>query len=130
MVLHHIAAMALYPGFIFGNVMGVGVVLAWLHDVGDILANVTRLCNLLDLHIATGVTFLAMMCVWAYTRLFMLPMYIFYIVTELRYPEPITHFQPLIWIELVFLMIMQVLHIYWFGLFIQMGFRMLTKGER
>ena len=130
MFLHHIATCACYPGFIFGNFMGVGVALAWLHDVGDIFVKLTRLCNMLDLHIATGVTFLAMMCVWAYTRLFMLPMYIFYIVTELRYPEPITHFQPLIWIELVFLMIMQVLHIYWFGLFIQMGFRLLTKGER
>ena len=77
MAIHHICALCLYPGFIFSNLMGAGVVIAWLHDVGDILANVTRLCNLLDFHIATGVTFLAMMIVWAYTRLFFLPMYIY-----------------------------------------------------
>ena len=96
MFMHHVCALCLYPGFIFSNIMGVGVVLAWLHDVGDILANVTRLCNMLDFHIATGVTFLAMMAVWAYTRLYYLPMYIFYINRDLVYPEPYTHFQPVI----------------------------------
>ena len=130
MVLHHLAALALYPGFIFANILGVGTVICWLHDLGDILVNTTRLCNLLDWHIATGVTFLANMILWFYTRLLILPTYIYLIVTEIRYPEPVTHFQPIIWIEMVFLMCMQCLHVFWFGLFIQMGYRLVTKGER
>ena len=31
---------------------------------------------------------------------------------------------------MVFLMIMQILHIYWFMLFLKMGWRLITKGER
>ena len=130
MLLHHISAIALYPGFIFGNIMGVGVVLAWLHDVGDILANVTRLCNLLDLHHPTWITFLGCMIVWFYTRLVILPTYIFYILKDMRFPEPVTHFQPLIWIELPFLMCMQCLHVFWFAMFIQMGLKLMATGER
>jgi len=130
MLLHHISALALYPGFIFANVMGIGVVLAWLHDIADIFANITRLFNILDWQITGVVTFIVVMIVWAYTRLMILPTYIFYIVTEFRFPEPVAHFQNFVWIELVFLMTMQCLHILWFGMFIKMGYRLIMKGER
>lgn len=130
MLLHHISAFALYPGFIFSNLMGVGVVLAWLHDIADITVNFCRLVNNLDWAIPTVVGYIAMISVWAYTRLLILPAYIYYIVTELRFPEPVAHFQPMVWLELTFLMTMQLLHIMWFGMFLKMGYRLITKGER
>ena len=110
--------------------MGVGVVLTWLHDIADIVVNACRLFNNLDWEIPTVVTYLGMVSVWAYTRLIILPAYIYYVVTELRFPEPLTHFQPMIWLELVFLLNMQVLHIMWFWMFLKMGYRLVTKGER
>ena len=130
MTLHHICALALYPGFIFSNIMGIGVILAWLHDLGDIFANICRLFNRIDWHYLTIITFLINMIIWFYTRLMILPAYIFAIFTEVRFPEPVTHFQPIIWIEAIFLMNMQLLHILWFGMFCKMGFDLVVKGER
>ena len=130
MTLHHVSALALYPGFIFANVMGIGVFLAWLHDIGDIFANICRLCHRIDLHYLTIATFFVNMGVWAYTRLMILPYYIFTIVTEVRFPEPVAHFQPIIWIECAFLLTMQFLHILWFGMFLRMGYNAIVKGER
>lgn len=130
MLLHHISALALYPGFIFSNVMGIGVVLAWLHDIADIFANITRLFNIIDWPVTGVVTFIMVMIVWAYTRLMILPTYIYYIITEFRFPDPVAHFQGFVWVELAFLMTMQCLHILWFGMFIKMGYRLIMKGER
>lgn len=130
MLLHHIAAVALYPGFIFGNVMGIGVVLAWLHDIADITVNLCRLFNGFDWAVPAIIFYIAMIITWAYTRLYILPSYIIKIFMDVRFPENLSHFNPLIWLEMVFLMIMQVLHIYWFMLFLRMGYRLFTKGER
>lgn len=82
MFLHHCAAICLYPGFIFSNVMGVGVVLAWLHDIADIAVNLTRLVLTLDFKIPSFLCYLVMVAVWTYTRLVVLPYYIFKILTE------------------------------------------------
>ena len=129
MFIHHVASMSLYPGFLFGNIIGVGVVLAWLHDIADIFVNITRLFNVLDLKVPTLAAYLVMVAVWAYTRLYILPFYIYKISVELNWPDHLSHFAPLKWLELVFLMVMQLLHIYWFGLFMKIGYRALTKGE-
>lgn len=106
MVLHHMCALALYPGFIFANIMGIGVVIAWLHDIADIVVGICRLLNRLGYEIPTLFFFVLMMAVWFYTRLMVLPLYIFTIITEVRFPNDLYHFQPIIWIELVFLSVM------------------------
>ena len=80
MLLHHISAVALYPGFIFGNVMGIGVVLAWLHDIADITVNLCRLFNCFDWVVPTIMFYLALVVTWGYTRLFCLPYYIIKII--------------------------------------------------
>lgn len=129
MLLHHIAALALYPGFIFGNILPVGVVLAWLHDLADVALNLCRIFHCIDLKWPTGIGFVFMACVWFYTRLLVLPIYIHHIFIEAYFPPVAAHLQPLIFLELVYLMLMQVLHIFWFFLIIRMMVRMITTGE-
>ena len=92
MLLHHIAALALYPGFIFANMMGIGVVLAWLHDIADITVSLCRLFNCFDWKIPTGLAYFLMVGTWGYTRLFILPIYIYRILTEVKYPAELAHF--------------------------------------
>lgn len=82
MFLHHVAAVCLYPGFIFSNVMGVGVVIAWLHDIADIAVNMCRLVLTLDFKIPAFLCYLVMVTLWIYTRLIVLPVYIYRILTE------------------------------------------------
>jgi hypothetical protein len=130
MFLHHIAAVALYPGFIFSNIMGLGVVLAWLHDIADITVCICRISNILDLRLLTPITWFVMLITWGYTRIFILPLYIYATATEVKFPAPVEHFTIAIQLELCFLSIMQVLHIFWFYLFLLMGWRLVMKGEQ
>lgn len=37
--LHHVTALIMYICFIFSNLMGIGVLLSWLHDIADIFFN-------------------------------------------------------------------------------------------
>lgn len=129
MFLHHVAAVCLYPGFILSNVMGVGVVLAWLHDIADIAVNFTRLVLVMDMKIVAFLGYLVMISLWVYTRLLILPMYIYRILTGYSFPDHIWHFNFLIYLEITFLMIMQVLHVHWFILFLKIGKRFITKGQ-
>ena len=92
MLLHHISAVALYLGFIFANVMGIGVVLSWLHDIADIPVNLTRIFLCFEWKIPTTLAYFAMVGAWAYTRLYMLPIYIYRIFTEVKYPDEVSHF--------------------------------------
>ena len=45
MLLHHIAAFCLYFGYIFGNIHEIGAVIAYLHDIADIPANLSKALN-------------------------------------------------------------------------------------
>ena len=73
MLIHHIAAVALFPGLIFGGLLGAGVVAAWLHDVADIFVAICRILNVLEYKWSSTFAFIAMITVWFYTRLMLLP---------------------------------------------------------
>ena len=45
MLLHHIAAVALYFCYIFGNMLTIGAVFAYLHDIADIPGALCKLLN-------------------------------------------------------------------------------------
>lgn len=77
MLIHHLAAVALYPGFFFGGLMGGGVLAAWLHDLADIAVNLCRLSNTLGLSKLTPILYVNMLVVWGYTRLIVLPFWIY-----------------------------------------------------
>lgn len=130
MLLHHIAAIALYPGLIFGGLMGAGVVAAWLHDIADIAVTICRIFVTLEWKWTSTLAYFAMVTAWFYTRLMILPYYIWMSIFEFKFPEALAHYQPFIYIEIFFVSIMQVLHVFWFAMFIRMGYRMLMKGER
>ena len=130
MLIHHIAAVALFPGLIFGGLLGAGVVAAWLHDVADIFVAICRTLNVLEFKWSSTFAFIAMISVWFYTRLMLLPYFIYICLAHWRFPDELSHFNPLIFIEVFFVSIMQVLHIFWFAMFMRMGYRMIVTGER
>lgn len=45
MLLHHIAANCLYFCYIFGNVVPIGAVIAYLHDIADIFGRLSKGLN-------------------------------------------------------------------------------------
>jgi len=95
MMLHHIAAVALYSGFILANIMGVGVFGACLHDRADYWVTITRFINSFEkTSKITLITFVTMLFVWFYTRLFILPQLIYKVLIYPRvtFPEEVAHF--------------------------------------
>jgi len=73
MLLHHIVTCALYFCMIFSNNMGIGCVIAYLHDIADIFAGMVK-CAASTRHdtLTVGI-FLMMICSWFWTRLYVLP---------------------------------------------------------
>lgn len=130
MLLHHLATLALYPGFMYGGYMGVGVVMAYIHDLAEIPCNLCRLSNNLDFKYLTPFLYVIMLAAWIYTRCVLLPYYIYVCATELYLPEPIKHLENAINLEICFVSVLQVLHYYWLYKFLLIGWRLITKGEQ
>ena len=157
MLLHHVATIILIAGSFLTNYMAYGAVVVFTHDVGDVTGctfivdndkNVqATVTNSFDVSLCcfclsdgiksvvdTGNTPLllfmyAMLLIsWAYTRLFVLPYNPIYpAIRYLRQNESdhiIIYALPMI-VTLCFLV---VLHIYWYSLFLIMGYTLLKKG--
>ena len=77
MLLHHIATCALYFGFIFSNIMGVGGVIAWLHDIADVFVALSRFLNCIGFEKEATFSFWIMYSLWFLTRIVILPIYIY-----------------------------------------------------
>lgn len=80
MLLHHVATCALYFGFIYSNIMGVGGVIAWLHDIADIFVALSRFLNCIGFEREATFSFWIMYYLWLATRVLVLPYYIYSIV--------------------------------------------------
>ena len=73
MGLHHIVSIYLFGGCYLLNVWECGSVIALLHDIADITTNVTKFLAESRFKIPLVIVFLFHMCIWFYTRNFLLP---------------------------------------------------------
>mmetsp|Transcript_28658 Transcript_28658/g.33680 ORF Transcript_28658/g.33680 Transcript_28658/m.33680 type:complete len:116 (-) Transcript_28658:290-637(-) len=73
MLLHHIAAFCLYFAYIFGNMIPLGAVIAYLHDLADIFGCMSKGLNSTVYQDASAVAFVSCMLVWFVTRIVSLP---------------------------------------------------------
>ena len=96
MLLHHIAAFSLYFCYIFGSQIPIGATIAYLHDLADIPGNLSKCLNCTVLQNTSAFAFVILMCVWFYTRICSLPVMIWHIFTEVRYPPEFAHYDPFI----------------------------------
>ena len=124
MLLHHIATVALYFCMIFGNNLGIGCVIAYLHDLADILGCLTKYMSTTIYGDLTLYTFVVMMCLWFWTRLYVLPQLIFRIMTD-DFDVLVHNFVRL---NGCFLLVLQFLHAYWFYMFILMAINKIKTG--
>ena len=73
MFVHHIAANSLYFGYIYGNLISIGSVVAYLHDIADVPANLGKTLSSTKWELPSLVVGLFLMVMWGYTRIYMLP---------------------------------------------------------
>ena len=77
MLVHHLTTSSLYFGYIYGNVIKFGAVVAYLHDIADVPASLGKLFSSTIYPMASLVVGLVMMSLWALTRIYMLPCFIY-----------------------------------------------------
>lgn len=126
-LLHHIAACALYIGFTFSNLMGIGCLIAWLHDIADIPGMLAKMGDSTTYEKTTVFFFISTMISWFITRIIWLP-YIIYYINLTGYPDHLSHFNIFIKLNVVYLSALLCLHVMWFGVFITMLKRFVMDG--
>lgn len=89
MMIHHLIANCLFFSYIFGNILQFGAVVAYLHDIADVPANLGKTLSSTTFEKAALLDGIWLMLSWAHTRIILLPMVI-YKLSEFYYPEPFT----------------------------------------
>ena len=113
---------------IYGNNMGIGCTIAFLHDIADIFGCCVKCASTMKSEMATVFCMALCMTSWFWTRLYVLPQYIYEIF--MAKDDYIDSFNmSFCLINGFFLGILQVLHIYWFCLFIKMIRHKLKTGK-
>lgn len=91
MQLHHLATVSLYFCMIYGNNMGIGCTIAFLHDIADIFACLAKCASTMEDGTSVVVTIILTMVTWAWTRLYILPQFIYEIFAAKDiYPDSLT----------------------------------------
>ena len=127
MTLHHMLALYLYGGCYLCNVWKCGGVIMLLHDIADVTGNFVKGAGESKYKNFAGVTFVLHMIVWAYTRMFVLPILIYQIY---KYADPLGD-SPLVNPKHIFcylLTCMVLLHTFWFKIFCSMIYKFASEG--
>uniref|UniRef100_A0AAV1TR36 TLC domain-containing protein n=1 Tax=Peronospora matthiolae TaxID=2874970 RepID=A0AAV1TR36_9STRA len=128
MLLHHVATIILIAGSFLTNYMAYGAVVVFTHDVGDVTGYGIK--SVVDTGNTPLLLFMyAMLLIsWAYTRLFVLPYHLIYPATLFLRQNDSDHVIIYALPMIVTLCFLVVLHIYWYSLFLVMGYTLLKKG--
>jgi hypothetical protein len=73
MFLHHISTISLITAYVLANMHVLGAAVAVMHDSADIFACLARVFQPTKLFKIALFSFAAMMIIWFYTRLILLP---------------------------------------------------------
>jgi TLC domain len=131
MMLHHCCAVFLVVFSYYENLVRVGSLVLIVHDIADVTAYLIK--TAVDT-VYTKVTlslYAALLVNWAYTRFYVFPFVIIKAIYETEAMEtiPAEHFDQYEWTYLVnLLQILVVLHVYWYYLFLYIGYKYATTG--
>ena len=76
MFLHHISSCSLIAAYVLANIHCLGAGVAVMHDAADIFANLARIWQPTKYLKASFLLFAVMMVIWVWTRLLLLPYFI------------------------------------------------------
>jgi len=127
MLLHHLLAIFLVSFSFISNMIRIGSLVLLVHDLADIPGYAVKSSVDTKNTILTLILYFLLLLVWGYCRLYVFPVEIIWSgMFETTIPSNTE------WVR-YFLLIMlyglQILHIFWYYLFIQMGLHFLNKGE-
>ena len=124
MTLHHIATFTCYYVTLTCNA-GLGYVGFYLHDIADIFTAMGRLLSSTNYEGASLVCGVLLISTWIWTRLYILPQYLYAMWTT-----PVSECMAILqWMNIFQTMVLQFLHIYWFYLIIGMMIHKIKSGK-
>ena len=123
MLLHHIATLALMTGSFLSNFMAIGACIAWLHDIGQVPLQLSKVLSATTYAKSTIAVFAVTLLLWVVTRLCWFAFFIFSTYT-LDPTEETGRDAPLtlcIRANAIYLTTLYLLHIYWFCLMLRIA---------
>lgn len=128
MLLHHIAANCLYFSYITGNIIGFGSICAYLHDLADVPASISKVMASTRYEKTSVVCGLIMIAAWFWTRIYLLPQCIYHIFSTTVVQESMPEWSQYLYFSGIFLSIMCALHYMWFAMFFKIFYRFAVTG--
>ena len=130
MLLHHIATLALMVACFLLNYMAIGACIAWLHDIGQIPLQISKVLASTTYNRAAIYTFALNLLLWVVTRLVWFAFFIYVTLTldpkeETGYDAPLTL---VLRVSAIYLSTLYLLHCYWFYVMIKIATRF-SKGK-
>ncbi|XP_048198059.1 ceramide synthase 4 [Perognathus longimembris pacificus] len=126
-VIHHFVTITLLSFSYFSNLLRIGSLVLLLHDSADYLLEVGKMLSYAGYGSACTAVFFVFSAVFFFTRLIIFPTQIIYST----WFESIENSGPFFayYFFNALLMMLQVLHIYWFCLILRMIYNVLGKGQ-
>jgi len=124
MLLHHFIAMFLVSLSYILNYLRPGSIILFLHDIADVFVYSCKMLVDTKYRYVTFSSYLGMLVAWGFARLYVLPFHVLHNVYFESFD--LIHGAQFFFAMLV---ILQLLHIYWYLLFFKMGYHFLRKGE-
>lgn len=133
MALHHILEIALISYSYLYGYSRIGTLVLIVHDVGDILINITRAINDARYTKTTVCLFASLLVSWIYFRLWLFPCYIIHSTMMEAYDFVKTSSKDLknegFWFFNFMLCALLVLHVFWFIMFLKMGYNAVVSHQ-
>ncbi|VDK37350.1 unnamed protein product [Taenia asiatica] len=127
MLIHHFVTVALISFSYLINYFRIGSVIMLLHDSADFWLEAAKMFKYIGKSWSCMACFTAFICVWIATRLYYYP---FRIIASLFYDAPrLIGFYPAINAFAVFLITLQLLHIFWTVQIIRTAAKPFTTGQ-
>lgn len=77
MMIHHLAANCLFFCYIFGNFITFGAIVAYLHDLADVPANLGKVLSSTTFEKFAMLDGIVLIICWGWTRIYILPKIIY-----------------------------------------------------
>jgi hypothetical protein len=121
MLMHHIAAAGLIFIMCYGNMLPLGLTIAYIHDISDITVTITKGLGQTNYTVSAVVWFIIHMFVWGYFRNYLLVKYVYFLWTDMigSYPPEYDQYNWVPFGAMLNLCGLVFLHYYWYMLFIQ-----------
>lgn len=136
MAIHHAITNVLVIGSSHFRLTRPGSMVFMVHDISDVPVDMSKLANFMKWKITTIICFLSMVVTWAITRLGILPFVIYksvlfesHAITQGANAVDAEFY--IMWRPFFFSLFGAIilLHIFWFNLFIKMGYALVVKKE-